>query len=230
MGYVPIFCAGCAGPISHGFGLDGALEEMQERDVAEPNAGAPQWRMGLEEMEWLNALRVVTSDKVSGVLEYEDYGILFDGQDSFALNPVSWKTEEATPAVPFHVDCLAVAEEALAGREPAVTTMQLVAAYHDHLVGLWAQQDQKRSVAMEAAAGKLLQSPDPALESLLLNTLIPGVDYGEGITERCVQYYEFKPGAEWLVRSPLAEGDEAGRNRQRIEAVITQLSDILLPQ
>eukprot|EP00037_Helgoeca_nana_P000805 m.23856 g.23856 ORF g.23856 m.23856 type:complete len:244 (-) comp11078_c0_seq1:232-963(-) len=243
MGYVPVFCAACAGPVSHGFGLDGALEELQAvqaqgldgNEVTEASevAGAvsPVWALAMPEMVWLDALRVVTSDGISAVVEYDDFGVVDVDDDAVGLNPIVWEMQDEAPrpGVAFHADCVTVVEQRLAAQQPNHGIVELAAAYREHIGGLWAQQSTKRAEAKANADGQPWGSPDATLEGLPLNTLLPSIDYGEGVTDRCTQFYEFQPGAEWLVRSPLAEDDNAVRNKERVERVVDQLVARLLP-
>ena len=57
MGYVPLYCVACAGPVSHGFGWDAAIEDAE--------AG---WSLNdVDDLAWLDGLRVVTADGASEV-------------------------------------------------------------------------------------------------------------------------------------------------------------------
>jgi hypothetical protein len=86
MGYVACTCCICAGPVSHGFGLEGALEQLAEEAAEAAAAGPGQgeagaaavaaWALPVEEMRWLEALQVVTpacgehAAAVSDAMEY----------------------------------------------------------------------------------------------------------------------------------------------------------------
>jgi|EP01046_Picozoa_sp_COSAG06_P022361 hypothetical protein len=260
MGYVPLFCCACAGPVGHGYGLEGALEDSAAAAAAvaapvggvaagadgavaaadgaaaaAPAAGAaattePQqpWALSANELRWLEALRVLLppsgdrAGSTSGVLEYEDYGVISTEDGEFvALNPIAWaEVDGSRPGVACHSDCLELLQRRLAALEPPVPPSEFAAAYHRAIGGHWKQHQE--------------QPGGTEREALLLNCLLPGVNFGEGVLERCEQYYEFAPGAEWLVRSPKAPGeggdssDEAARNRERIEGAVSQLISQLL--
>ena len=113
MGYVPVFCCVCAGPIGHGFGLGPALSEDEDG-----NPRTAPWELAVEEMRWLEKMRVLTAAGASVELQYEDFGTVDAGEngehDFLSLNPVSWATvEDAEPGVPCHSDCLPCLESQL---------------------------------------------------------------------------------------------------------------------
>jgi hypothetical protein len=232
MGYVPLFCCACAGPVGHGYGLEGALEDSAAAvaAAAAPAGGAAdELVLGLMELRWLEALRVLLppsgdrAGSTSGVLEYEDYGVISTEDGEFvALNPIAWaEVDGSRPGVACHSDCLELLQRRLAALEPPVPPSEFAAAYHRAIGGHRKQHQEQPAGGAER-------------EALLLNCLLPGVNFGEGVLERCEQYYEFAPGAEWLVRSPKAPGeggdssDEAARNRERIEGAVSQLISQLL--
>ena len=231
MGYVPVFCCACAGPVGHGYGIDGALEEAAEA----ANDGAAKWALDAPTLRWLEALRVLQpahGDKgaaTSGVLEYEDYGLVTTEDGGFVgLNPIAWsEVDGSRPGVSLHCSCLELLEQRLSAMHPPVAPGAFAAAYHRKVDEHWAQH-KRQAGGPEAQAGAVER------ELLLLNALLPGVDYGEGVAAKCEQYYEFSPGSEWLLHSPkTAEGGrgaEANRNRERIDGVVSQLLNQLGPQ
>ncbi|KAG1667627.1 hypothetical protein FOA52_001681 [Chlamydomonas sp. UWO 241] len=229
MAYVPLYCCACAGPIGHPHGLQGAVE-----DVA-------AWALPLGEMLWLEQLRVLAPAHgelgafTSGVLAYEDFGVVDgeEGEDGLALNPISWQMGEAIardgdgspgsrPGIACHSDCCDLLMRRLEGAQPPVPPAAFANAYHRTLRVLWALHEGGGGAGADA-----LQRAEA--QEVLLNTLMPGVDYGDGVIARCDQYYEFEAGHEWLACSPAAaEGDDrARRNRERIDKVVSQLLDKL---
>jgi len=187
------------------------------------------------EMQWLTQLRVVHSGGVTEKLEYEDYGMADDDNGMYGLNPIAWEGEQW--GVPFHADCLAVAEKTLAARKgPPSTMVELATRYHKHVASLYvAHQHRPKKAAKKvagaaagdpAAAAAPNEPPTPDAGEVLLNALIPGVQYGDGVLMRCDQFYDFEPGFEWLVRSPLAADEAAARNHARIVSVIGQLCQV----
>jgi hypothetical protein len=243
MGYVPAFCCACAGPIDHGYGLEGALEDAAEAAAGQSGtptaADAQLWALPLDELRWLEALRVLLSPHgekdggTSGTLAYEDYGVVetADG-DSVALNPIAWtEVEGCRPGVACHSDCLVLLQQRLASLDPPVTSSQFAATYCRVVDAHWKDLQQKQQQRRQQQQEEDDDDDDEARESLLLNALLPGVDYGQGVLNKCDQFYEFVPGAEWLVVSPSAMGDsDATRNRERIEGVITQVLGNLWPE
>ena len=231
MGYVPLFCCACAGPIDHGFGLDGALADAAEASAEDPaGADAQRWGLPVNEMRWLEALRVLLPPHgekdggTSGTLAYEDFGLVHTDGDSIALNPIAWSmdvVDGCRPGVACHHDCLVLLERHLASRGTPVLPSEFAAAYYRAIDAQWTALQQRQQRQQQ-------QQPDAAHEDLLLNTLLPGVDYGQGVLDKCDQFYEFLPGFEWLVVSPSAAGEggdngDATRNRERIEEAIAQL-------
>lgn len=212
MGYVPAYCVACAGPISHGLGIDGAVEEANEETV---DRATPRWSLPVEAMSWLEELRVVTpahGDReavTTGIIEYDDFGVVETADDgAIGLNPCALGSDEdCRPGTPFHAVCLDLVERRLENERESMSVNCLAAAHNTHLETLW-------------NVGGL--SADA--EGVVLAGLIPSVDYGEGVIDRCEQYYELKSGDEWLVTKPDADGNsDARRNRERIEAAVSQL-------
>ena len=134
------------------------------------------------------------------VQEYEDFG----AAGNALLNPVIWSDESlnGTPGVALHDHCLSIAE----GRGVAVT--QLCVANIAEVTRRW------QSGGSDGGHADHLT---------LINSLLPGIDYGEGVLDRCQQFYELRQGGEALLRSPLVSDD----NRNRIESVLDRLSAAL---
>lgn len=78
MGYVSAYCCVCGGPIDHGYGFDGALEELNENlEESEERDTSKCWMLPLASMRWLEELVVLsdTTENPSPILRYEDYGM-----------------------------------------------------------------------------------------------------------------------------------------------------------
>lgn len=218
MGYVACFWCACAGPIGHGYGLDGALGEFQE------NYPDQQWGLDLNSMKWISKLQVITGDAndASPVMEYEDYGMVSSGDRMFSLNPISWQDmsmmddDTVSPGIPVHEACLPTLSEKLVASGKTLQTF--FEAYHGELQRRWTHIE-----SLEEGAEREAQE-----EGTVLSTLIPAIQYGDNVLAKCDQVYEFSPGDEWLVCSPRGDSQHAewsARNQARIEAVVAQLVD-----